>query len=117
MYFPNRLPVQATIRSRLENSQLTCDARLECPFAEGAYIVAVGDVGAGRFYLALPLGDRHSPKPDSDEVEDADGPRRHEIHQRDQKHAKNGIGRRLRYLFREIRRELDEKCPDEDARN
>ena len=65
----------------------------------------------------MPFGDRHSPKADSDEVEDADGPLRHEIHQRDQEHAENGIGRRFRYLIREIGRELDEKCPDEDTRN
>jgi multiple sugar transport system substrate-binding protein len=63
----------------------------------------------------LPLGDRRSRKPDTDGVEEADGSLRHEIHQRDQEHAENGIGLRLRYLVREIWRELDEKCPDEDT--
>ena len=59
----------------------------------------------------MALGDCPSPKPDSDKVEDADDPRRHEIHQSDQKDAEYGVGRRLRYLIREIGRELDKKCP------
>ena len=42
--------------------------------------------------------DRRAAKLETDEVEYANGPLRHQIQQNDQERAENGIGRRLRYL-------------------